>query len=146
MIRRPPRSTQSRSSAASDVYKRRLTLLLGPGELIKNIAQLIQIVAVRGPVARLLRFQRLVVDVERLFGQVGDITGRFLLGRGRDTARGRACEYTRERLLKSRLHHHLVAIYQHHPLDLRYRYLRGLQVCLLYTSDAADDLLCVDLG
>src|SRR5450756_1167045 len=23
---------------------------------------------------------------------------------------------------------------------------RGLSVCLLYTSDAADDLLCVDLG
>ncbi|CZT60262.1 hypothetical protein CDFC105_103121 [Clostridioides difficile] len=30
MIRRPPRSTQSRSSAASDVYKRQ-TLLIGGG-------------------------------------------------------------------------------------------------------------------
>src|SRR5450756_287501 len=29
MIRRPPRSTQSRSSAASDVYKRQLPRLLG---------------------------------------------------------------------------------------------------------------------
>src|SRR5450756_55890 len=29
MIRRPPRSTQSRSSAASDVYKRQITTLLG---------------------------------------------------------------------------------------------------------------------
>eukprot|EP00657_Telonema_sp_P-1_P008951 TRINITY_DN3150_c0_g1_i1.p1 TRINITY_DN3150_c0_g1~~TRINITY_DN3150_c0_g1_i1.p1 ORF type:complete len:117 (-),score=62.31 TRINITY_DN3150_c0_g1_i1:57-407(-) len=30
MIRRPPRSTQSRSSAASDVYKRQLLVLLHP--------------------------------------------------------------------------------------------------------------------
>ena len=29
MIRRPPRSTQSRSSAASDVYKRQLTNVVG---------------------------------------------------------------------------------------------------------------------
>ena len=27
-----------------------------------------------------------------------------------------------------------------------YRGAPGLRVCLLYTSDAADDLLCVDLG
>ena len=26
------------------------------------------------------------------------------------------------------------------------RYLTPLNICLLYTSDAADDLLCVDLG
>src|SRR5450756_2788444 len=32
MIRRPPRSTQSRSSAASDVYKRQTGLALAPAQ------------------------------------------------------------------------------------------------------------------
>src|SRR5665809_64552 len=32
MIRRPPRSTQSRSSAASDVYKRQVPILLNVNE------------------------------------------------------------------------------------------------------------------
>src|SRR5680860_1505200 len=34
MIRRPPRSTQSRSSAASDVYKRQLLLHVDPVEVL----------------------------------------------------------------------------------------------------------------
>src|SRR5450756_659768 len=48
------------------------------------------------------------------------------------------------------------AVVKHEPGDLRGRVLRAcqpdggvsalLQTCLLYTSDAADDLLCVDLG
>src|SRR5450756_3003377 len=42
MIRRPPRSTQSRSSAASDVYKRQeMARVLKPGgTLIVNVAAL----------------------------------------------------------------------------------------------------------
>ena len=36
MIRRPPRSTQSRSSAASDVYKRQVCLIVG---LLMGLAQ-----------------------------------------------------------------------------------------------------------
>src|SRR5450756_3247230 len=41
MIRRPPRSTQSRSSAASDVYKRQMyRLLAGHGELRERRDQL----------------------------------------------------------------------------------------------------------
>ena len=49
MIRRPPRSTQSRSSAASDVYKRQIPTLLRlhqlnflilPGDLLLHIAPL----------------------------------------------------------------------------------------------------------
>src|SRR5450756_1173179 len=39
MIRRPPRSTQSRSSAASDVYKRQLTYR-SPAELESRFARL----------------------------------------------------------------------------------------------------------
>src|SRR5450756_1433321 len=39
MIRRPPRSTQSRSSAASDVYKRQvLEVGCGPGHLANLLA------------------------------------------------------------------------------------------------------------
>src|SRR5450756_3246407 len=37
MIRRPPRSTQSRSSAASDVYKRQVLLVLGVLDLNEAI-------------------------------------------------------------------------------------------------------------
>ena len=35
---------------------------------------------------------------------------------------------------------------QNRPLPDRIGVIAGLQACLLYTSDAADDLLCVDLG
>src|SRR5450756_2446957 len=41
MIRRPPRSTQSRSSAASDVYKRQI--------LIRGARQLVTVRGTRGP-------------------------------------------------------------------------------------------------
>ena len=34
----------------------------------------------------------------------------------------------------------------HSPPDLSDRTVSGRDYCLLYTSDAADDLLCVDLG
>src|SRR5450756_3030063 len=37
MIRRPPRSTQSRSSAASDVYKRQAPMLCGLGAAVAGI-------------------------------------------------------------------------------------------------------------
>ena len=32
------------------------------------------------------------------------------------------------------------------PLDILRKDIADIQRCLLYTSDAADDLLCVDLG
>src|SRR5665809_160229 len=44
MIRRPPRSTQSRSSAASDVYKRQLTA--GPFPSLRVLAGLVRRVGV----------------------------------------------------------------------------------------------------
>src|SRR5450756_2548313 len=37
MIRRPPRSTQSRSSAASDVYKRQILERLTAGDLVVHV-------------------------------------------------------------------------------------------------------------
>src|SRR5450756_3170512 len=78
MIRRPPRSTQSRSSAASDVYKRQQCYL-----------------------SRSQRPRR-----EVLAGHKSDDLSLLKHGKGLGRADG----------------------------------------CLLYTSDAADDLLCVDLG
>src|SRR5680860_1773938 len=44
MIRRPPRSTQSRSSAASDVYKRQLVTLFGGqlGQSVHDAALLVE--------------------------------------------------------------------------------------------------------
>ena len=38
MIRRPPRSTQSRSSAASDVYKRQVTMSASIDGVLKEVA------------------------------------------------------------------------------------------------------------
>src|SRR5680860_1765930 len=85
MIRRPPRSTQSRSSAASDVYKRQVRQSAAgcPGRPRST-----------GPNAS-------------WDGPASDHPARWLnRTAGPDRAEG----------------------------------------CLLYTSDAADDLLCVDLG
>src|SRR5450756_3260667 len=47
MIRRPPRSTQSRSSAASDVYKRQVPLYLHPpaGAVVISVDEKCQIQA-----------------------------------------------------------------------------------------------------
>src|SRR5450756_3215403 len=63
MIRRPPRSTQSRSSAASDVYKRQVDG--SPGGGLKEPARLLRVDARLGVV-----LVRLVV-----LGRLGDLTG-----------------------------------------------------------------------
>src|SRR5450756_3175344 len=96
MIRRPPRSTQSRSSAASDVYKRQGDVLPGDG------------IALARGVHRLAQGDRHVI--------LADVVAVDLAHAGR---RGRADGLVGQ----ARVLH-----------------------CLLYTSDAADDLLCVDLG
>src|SRR5450756_3236772 len=97
MIRRPPRSTQSRSSAASDVYKRQFDNLLpsagAAAELYDWFASDPQLGIVVPPVIHMYY----------------PTMGHAWLG-NRDLAEGLADR------------------------------------CLLYTSDAADDLLCVDLG
>src|SRR5450756_3181444 len=98
MIRRPPRSTQTRSSAASDVYKRQLT-----NRVVNSIA----------------------IDPKlptRLY--VGTNAGLF-----RSTNSGTTWAKVS------------------FPVVLTGgKRVGDLVVCLLYTSDAADDLLCVDLG
>src|SRR5450756_49339 len=132
MIRRPPRSTQSRSSAASDVYKRQ-----------------------GGP-----RPRRDIHAGAELLG--AGVPGRREGHRAvRSRPRGRK-RYSRMRLHKARGHREdrsarrglllLLRGYRLLPEGARERVPRLLlrpghrEACLLYTSDAADDLLCVDLG
>src|SRR5450756_2508570 len=116
MIRRPPRSTQSRSSAASDVYKRQV-VKLSPG---------------LGVVYLLLRRRWRDAVVASVIGLViagvswaldADLWRAWL-----DSVLGRT-DMVGNSLL---------------PVPYMARAAAGL--CLLYTSDAADDLLCVDLG
>src|SRR5450756_3196031 len=93
MIRRPPRSTQSRSSAASDVYKRQFLLLPHASALGHTTLSRPSSMPTSG--------------------------GTSAIPSSRATASV------------------IVPTLFHSAL---------LQACLLYTSDAADDLLCVDLG
>src|SRR5680860_1716542 len=93
MIRRPPRSTQSRSSAASDVYKRQPT-----------------------PCPMALRLKDYVCC----------------------TLWSRLLSRCPGGVAQSRSPWNLPPLLPEIP--------EPLLICLLYTSDAADDLLCVDLG
>src|SRR5680860_1764138 len=93
MIRRPPRSTQSRSSAASDVYKRQHSLCpkWTPTMWVSSYMYLKCLPLLPG----------------------SSTTSTRLINQG--------SSWVRKQLTRS-------------------------WACLLYTSDAADDLLCVDLG
>src|SRR5450756_3222622 len=121
MIRRPPRSTQSRSSAASDVYKRQVCLqqvgFAGRGDRTHIRIRLLQFQqdgTRRLPVVQGTPAQRQDAGDDLLLLLQG-LVFRFALT---DMEGGEdAPEFT------------------FHDLML---------VCLLYTSDAADDLLCVD--
>src|SRR5450756_2090662 len=66
MIRRPPRTTQSRSSAASDVYKRQALLLEAQPLLLERLRLGTELVGARGEI--------LVRDVELL-----NARGQFLV-------------------------------------------------------------------
>src|SRR5450756_2801350 len=102
MIRRPPRSTQSRSSAASDVYKRQGSLVqlgIGPIVTASIILQLFK-----------------GADIIKL-----------------DTSD------PRDQSVYQQLQKLLIFVM------IVVEALPQVLGCLLYTSDAADDLLCVDL-
>src|SRR5450756_1837616 len=121
MIRRPPRSTQSRSSAASDVYKRQRRDFHTIDE--PDASDLAQ-----GGV--------------RLLGG-GGVDARAdpaLLGRTLERRRLGALLFTLAPLAYE-------LAYGCHLTSLVGRFRQqSCSFCLLYTSDAADDLLCVDLG
>eukprot|EP00657_Telonema_sp_P-1_P011512 TRINITY_DN6687_c0_g1_i1.p1 TRINITY_DN6687_c0_g1~~TRINITY_DN6687_c0_g1_i1.p1 ORF type:complete len:141 (+),score=33.44 TRINITY_DN6687_c0_g1_i1:33-455(+) len=112
-IRLPPRSTQGRSSAASEVYKRQdlyqpplfsvvWSVLASPGEHHR----------MESPMSRCCP-TRLRQNC-------------FCGFSGSDLGVGHPLLASRERLEQGNL--------------------PGDKACLLYTSDAADDLLCVDIG
>src|SRR5450756_3016942 len=117
MIRRPPRSTQSRSSAASDVYKR-------------------QLVKIFEEVRRVLR------DDGTLWLNLGDTyRANQLLGVPWRVALALQDDGW---LLRSDIIWHKPnampsSVRTRPTTDHEYLFL----FCLLYTSDAADDLLCV---
>src|SRR5450756_2308501 len=121
MIRRPPRSTQSRSSAASDVYKRQ--------------------VKVRQPV-----YKRQLVGFtpaeQEAIQELSDIIKDEL------NLKELAFEQTARGLQEILLLPNLPILGPRFGkrLPAIRTALMGLSGCLLYTSDAADDLLCVDLG
>src|SRR5450756_3242288 len=120
MIRRPPRSTQSRSSAASDVYKRQLQHAREDLVLSREDER------------------------KRLRRELHDGVGPTLAGIGlgleaADNALPANLSRTQE--LLSDVRTDVAGLIE----DVR-RVVDGLRPpCLLYTSDAADDLLCVDL-
>src|SRR5450756_3233847 len=104
MIRRPPRSTQSRSSAASDVYKR------------------------------------------QVLGLVTSKSGRL---EPRDEIKRRIDEATKYVALDQLClspQCGFASTEEGNVLAEDEQWAKLRMICLLYTSDAADDLLCVDLG
>src|SRR5450756_338913 len=139
MIRRPPRSTQSRSSAASDVYKRQWVGCGGAGRTPPT----------RGSGELRLHVRGVDVGERRL--QLGEAIGDLrLLGedvgaRDADLAVAAGQEHPGV-VLRPRMRELLDGDLGLWSLGVHRTHVARLPYCLLYTSDAADDLLCVDLG
>src|SRR5450756_2180654 len=136
MIRRPPRSTQSRSSAASDVYKRQgeNAGFLEAGHVGGQFFALEAIDGTfrRGPDGELEALHGLAVP--ELDGP-HDIVGAAQ----RDGAGAQGHDVRIVANFNGLLGADLHAV-------VAFPALVRLLVCLLYTSNAADDLLSVDLG
>src|SRR5450756_3101022 len=101
MIRRPPRSTQSRSSAASDVYKRQIS--------------------------NKLTYTSAVSDTRHVV--INDSSDAIVVQDTSDLHVIHTSSASNQQVLSQEMAHG-GTVNDH---------------CLLYTSDAADDLLCVDL-
>ena len=117
MIRRPPRSTLDRSSAASDVYKRQ--------------AQTDRVEGDRSPVVHVLK-----PGSERREGELKGLAEQDVpLARRNDSGRGADLDPQPQLSLDApgRVVPEPLAQQELHP-------------CLLYTSDAADERSSVDLG
>src|SRR5450756_2764406 len=183
MIRRPPRSTQSRSSAASDVYKRQpqIVKLVGRDPMSPrnalNGAQVIVDYLIQEKVPQVFglcghgniqfidalyersdELKTISVHHESVAGFMADVYYRVS---GRPTATFTSCGPGSANLPISLGNAFLDSVpfmavtgnvptsqfnrgafqelYRHYQADFP-------STCLLYTSDAADDLLCVDLG
>src|SRR5450756_128548 len=140
MIRRPPRSTQSRSSAASDVYKRqgaweeKQAADRFVADLDRESVRLVDIIEDLLILSRVesdeLALEEESFDVNELLDEVVE-EKRDLAGRSEVevifSRAGAGTVLNGDRKLIKTACGNL------------------LDNCLLYTSDAADDLLCVDL-
>src|SRR5450756_2358457 len=157
MIRRPPRSTQSRSSAASDVYKRQV---YGDGHQTRDFVYVGDVVeaivrALQRPISGVSVLNvgsgtpTNVLDVlgrlEELAG--GTIERRFAAARAGDIRDSRADAGRAKWVLGWEAGETFAG-----GLEKTWAWQReragepaapGPFPCLLYTSDAADDLLCV---
>src|SRR5450756_1104381 len=129
MRRRPPRSTQSRSSAASDVYKRQGTLSR---------------ICVFGDVhGNLPAFEAVLAQADECDALwcVGDTVG---YGPFPDESTKKVEELGAVGVAGN---HDLGSLGKISLFDFNVHARVACEwTCLLYTSDAADDLLCVDLG
>src|SRR5450756_2371418 len=134
MRRRPPRSTQGRSSAASDVYKRQVS---------ERAQETEHHVGADGAE------RMLVAEGVPPVGRSVDHRGHGFSGghRTSNPARRRSCASSLVSIepMRSTVRTESgPSGYVRIEWTFRSRWLTKL--CLLYTSDAADDLLCVDLG
>src|SRR5450756_2735411 len=124
MIRRPPRSTQSRSSAASDVYKRQARALI---DTQHGGAERIAVLAVTPERAGALRARAVTATGES--GADEQHLAAIATATGRDLLR---VPYRAATRMAEELSGYGDAALVLAPTELR--------SCLLYTSDAADDL------
>ena len=119
MIRRPPRSTLDRSSAASDVYKRQV-LPIASGYRLALIFNLIRVD--EGPLPQAPDYGAQQTQLTRLLA-----------------------EWDRSGSLPDKLVYPLEHAYT--EAEIGFSALKGQDsACLLYTSDAADERSSVDLG
>src|SRR5450756_1559657 len=135
MIRRPPRSTQSRSSAASDVYKRQDQTRANQDK----------------PVIDLDRDGTLFVTRDMLLRRELDWVATFFkrsLWTGLPDQHGSSTAGSNQFIQWDRTSSGVIENLRSATTSLKEKtgYPPNTLVCLLYTSDAADDLLCVDLG
>src|SRR5450756_3117498 len=142
MIRRPPRSTQSRSSAASDVYKRQEAKMVGGlGPCGRDLCCSLFLSDFNPVSIKMAKEQDLPLNPSKISG----ICGRLMCCLKYEV------EAYEEFNLKAPALGSRVELEEGEGTVVGYQVPLGVVVvevetCLLYTSDAADDLLCVDLG
>eukprot|EP00657_Telonema_sp_P-1_P006630 TRINITY_DN2585_c0_g1_i2.p1 TRINITY_DN2585_c0_g1~~TRINITY_DN2585_c0_g1_i2.p1 ORF type:complete len:197 (+),score=79.41 TRINITY_DN2585_c0_g1_i2:49-639(+) len=177
MIRRPPRYTQSRSSAASDVYKRQASTAISinnnGGERLglqriesQRVLDQSQVLSSSIQNSSSMSMQPLKTNVWSLCGptdsegNIGVFKSEEATDMGLEQDQGSTSSrsgfgpnsgYIREVAAYKLDHHSWVGV----PPTIAYKLMVEGQavegsvqsfICLLYTSDAADDLLCVYLG